>query len=77
MKLLLTESILSGDEEPSTATRKLRGLAAWYRAYAEQAGNPAIWATRLRTAEDLEAEASRIEQRQANRRHGLMTCDAG
>jgi hypothetical protein len=38
-------------------------LAAWYRAFGERAGNPAIWDARLRTAEDMEAEASRIEQR--------------
>jgi hypothetical protein len=42
---------------------KLRELAAWYRAFAEQTGNPAIWDSRLRTAEDLEAEASHLETR--------------
>jgi len=36
---------------------KLRQLAAWYREFAERAGNPAIWDLRLRTAEELEAEA--------------------
>jgi hypothetical protein len=40
---------------------ELRKLAAWYREFAERAGNPAIWAMRLRTAEQLEAEAGRIE----------------
>ena len=40
---------------------KLRALACWYRDFAERAGNPDIWAARLRTAEDLEAEAARIE----------------
>jgi hypothetical protein len=40
---------------------KLRELALWYREYAERTGNPAIWDSRIRTAEDLEAEASRLE----------------
>jgi hypothetical protein len=42
---------------------KLRELASWYRDFAEEAENAAIWDSRLRTAEDLEAEAERIEQR--------------
>lgn len=41
---------------------KLRELASWYRELAERAGNPAIWDSRLRTAEDLEAEAQRVER---------------
>ena len=41
---------------------KLRELASWYREFAERSGNPAIWDGRLRTAEDLEAEAARIER---------------
>lgn len=40
---------------------KLRELASWYRDYAERTGNPAIWDARIRTAEDLEAGASRLE----------------
>ena len=40
---------------------KLRELAAWYREFAEQSGNPTIWDGRLRTAEDLEAEANQLE----------------
>jgi hypothetical protein len=40
---------------------KLRELASWYRELAERAGNPMIWESRLRTAEDLEAAAERIE----------------
>jgi hypothetical protein len=43
--------------------QKLRDLACWYRAFAERTGNPTIWDARLRTAEDLEAEAARIEWR--------------
>ena len=42
--------------------KKLREMAAWYRQFAERAGNPMIWECRLRTAEDLEAEAQRIEK---------------
>jgi hypothetical protein len=41
---------------------KLRELASWYREFAERTGNPAIWDARIRTAEDLEAEAARIER---------------
>jgi hypothetical protein len=41
---------------------KLRELASWYREFAERAGNPRIWESRLRTAEDLDAAAARIEQ---------------
>jgi hypothetical protein len=40
---------------------KLRELAAWYREQAERAGNPVIWEARLRTAEELDEEADRIE----------------
>ena len=40
---------------------KLRQLAAWYREFAECAGSPWVWEARLRTAETLEAEASRAE----------------
>ncbi len=42
---------------------RLRELAGWYRAFAECTANVAIWDSRLRTAEDLEAEAARIEDR--------------
>ena len=52
-----TEGILAHEPE------RLRELAAWYREYAERTGNPAIWDARIRTAEDLEAEASRLEYR--------------
>ena len=43
--------------------QKLRELAAWYREFAEKTANPSIWEARLRMAEDLELEASRLEQR--------------
>lgn len=42
---------------------KLKELASWYREFAERAGNPVIWEARLRTADDLDEEAERIEQR--------------
>ena len=44
---------------------KLRKLAAWYRVFAERAANPMIWDARLRTAEDLDKEASHLEQLEA------------
>ena len=37
-------------------------LAGWYREFAERAGNPVIWEARLRTAEDLDAEADRLDR---------------
>jgi hypothetical protein len=46
---------------------KLRELAAWYREYASQAENLTIWEARLQTAEDLDAEANRIEGVQPKR----------
>lgn len=49
-------------------TERLRELASWYREFAERTGNPAIWDVRIRTAEDLEAEATRLE--------GLVKVDA-
>ena len=71
MKLLHIDSTNLG-EDPSTRVRRLRELAAWYRALAERAGDPAIWDARLRTAEDLDLEANLIEQRtsaQSSPRH--------
>jgi hypothetical protein len=55
---------------------ELRKLAAWYRERAERAGNPTIWDARLRTAEDLEAEAERIEQRRCSERPGSNSNDS-
>ena len=52
------------DAEPSAKARMLRELAAWYRVLAVRAGNPVIWESRLHTADDLEAEASRIDPQQ-------------
>ena len=40
---------------------EVRELAAWYREQAERTENPVIWDARLRTAEELDAEADRIE----------------
>ncbi len=42
---------------------KLRELACWYCEFADRAENPAIWEAHLRMADDLEAEATRIEAR--------------
>ena len=46
---------------------RLRELACWYRELAERAGNPSIWAARLRTAKELEAEADLLERAQTRR----------
>ncbi len=42
-------------------SEELRKRAAWYREIAERTGNPTIWEMRLHTAEQLEAEADRLE----------------
>jgi hypothetical protein len=47
---------------------KLREMASWYREFAERAGSTMIWDSCLRTAEDLDKEAERIER---NRRSVL------
>jgi hypothetical protein len=54
---------LQGTEQALAGPHTLRELAVWYRSFAERAGNPTIWESRLQTAEDLDAEADRIEQR--------------
>jgi putative MATE family efflux protein len=41
---------------------RLRELAAWYREFMERAGNPTIWQSRLRMAEELAREADRLER---------------
>jgi hypothetical protein len=46
---------------------ELRKLASWYRGFAERAANPVIWELRLKTAEALEREASRLEDRRRRR----------
>jgi hypothetical protein len=51
---------------------KLRQLAAWYREFAERAGNPVIWEGRLRMAENLEARADEVSRRVA---HGSPSPD--
>ena len=52
------------DAEPPVKARRLRELAAWYRVFATRSGNPVIWESRLLTAEELDAEAGRIESQQ-------------
>lgn len=47
--------------------RKLRELASWYREFAERAGNPVIWAGRVRMADNLDEEAERIERNRRSR----------
>jgi hypothetical protein len=64
---LAASQIYATDAEPRVKARMLRELAAWYREVAQRAGNPAIWEARLLTAEDLEAEADRIEAQERER----------
>ncbi len=42
--------------------RRLRQLAHWYRELAERTENPVIWEARLKTAEELEREADRLDR---------------
>lgn len=51
-----------GPPMEETEPAKLRELAAWYREYAKRAGDLNIWDARLRTADELEAKAARIER---------------
>ena len=44
---------------------KRRELASWHREFAERTGNPTIWEARLRTAEDLDAQADVIDRARA------------
>jgi len=62
----MTDTVMMSNDCSVAEARRLRELAAWHRAYAERAGNPAIWDARLRTAEDLEAQASGIERAKRN-----------
>jgi hypothetical protein len=62
---LAVADICARSIEPSVKARMLRELAVWYRAFAARTANPVIWEARLLTAEDLDAEASRIEQQRA------------
>jgi hypothetical protein len=50
-------------EKTTDEARKLRDLAAWYREFAERAGDPWIWDARLRTADKLEKEAALLWKR--------------
>ena len=52
-----------GGKKAMDEARKLRDLAAWYREFAERAGDPWIWDARLRTADKLEKEAALLEKR--------------
>ncbi len=58
----LPGSLLLRKTGARAAPRRLRELAGWYREFAERAGNPVIWEARLRTAEDLDAEADRLDR---------------
>ena len=61
---------MNDPREPNDPS-ELRKLASWYREFAERAGNPVVWEVRLKTAEALEREASRLEDRR--RRRAIMT----
>ena len=70
--MILASMRQNGVEKPC----ELRRLAAWYRGFAERAGNPATWEARLMTAAELEREANRLEQISARDRDRFPN-DAG
>jgi hypothetical protein len=49
------------DPAADVKAQRLQPLAACYRNFAAPSGNPATWVSRRFTAEELEAEADRIE----------------
>ena len=57
-----TSHALVREEEEVLTPRRLRELASWYREFAGRAGSPVIWEARIRTAENLDSEADRIER---------------
>jgi putative MATE family efflux protein len=62
---LMSGVVAIGDSGPPRDRReaeRLRELAVWYREFSERAGNPTIWASRVRMAEELEKEADRFLQ---------------
>ena len=62
-----SDGLLREPDEGLAGPRRLRELAHWYREFAERAGNPVVWEGRVRTAEDLDAEADRIERGRGGR----------
>jgi hypothetical protein len=68
---LAVAEVCAIDAEPPVKARMLRELAAWYRSFAARTANSAIWESRLLTADDLDAEASRIDLKQSARQTGL------
>lgn len=61
MMALNSESEARREPNNHQEPRRLRELAAWYRSFAERAGNPVVWEMRLRTAAELEQQADRAE----------------
>jgi hypothetical protein len=54
-------------------SRRLRELASWYRERADDTENPWTRTARLRTAEDLDEEAERIDRKRVGRRSKVGT----
>jgi hypothetical protein len=61
---LAVEQICEAEVAPAVKAQMMRELAEWYRTFASRAGNPVIWESRLLTADDLDAQAERLEQKQ-------------
>src|ERR1700680_4715221 len=74
------DSTAAGADLPKTSgmreVEKLREVAAWYREFVQRAGNPTIWQSRLRMAEDLASEADRLEREHLDRPAALPAAPA-
>jgi hypothetical protein len=56
---------------------RLRELALWYREFAERTTNTMIWECRLRTADDLDEEAARLERHRFTHSYHSVIGDRG
>jgi putative MATE family efflux protein len=72
-------SVMVGDRHKAGDMReveRLRDLAAWYREFMKRAGNPTIWESRLRMAEELDKEADRLEREYLDRPPAMTAATA-
>jgi putative MATE family efflux protein len=72
-------SVMVGDPHKAGDMRdveRLRDLAAWYREFMRRAGNPTIWESRLRMAEELDKEADRLERQYLDRPAAMTAASA-
>jgi hypothetical protein len=63
---------VAGNFSELPTVTKLRGLASWYREFAEKAASPWIWEDRLRRARELDREADILADRHSARSVGAI-----